>query len=120
VTDDRNRKLRPEVVAGLEARGPDTVRILLAIAPPSVASKMDGLHATDDQGILRADAELWLRRKDARRAAILAQKEADQAASQARRDAAAWWFNWATILLGLIAAAGAIVAAWEGRATIGW
>jgi hypothetical protein len=105
MTAATDRKLPPEVIAGLEARGPDAVRNLLGPATaPAAGSQVPGLEASDGKWIIRADAELWLQQKRAAKAAALAQKEAAAARRETIR----------SVALSAISAVAAIVAAWEG------
>jgi hypothetical protein len=91
-----DRQLGPEVVAGLEARGPEGVRILLGPAPPAAHTPLAGLYTSDSKSIIRSDAELWLKQKEA---------------EGARRDTIRFLV---VVVLSGISAVAAIVAAWEG------
>ena len=75
MTDDR--KLRDDVVAGLEARGVEGVRLAIITSRAGPRDQRSGHWPDGSQqpGIhCSGDAELWLRRKDAEREAILAER----------------------------------------------
>ena len=103
------RLLSPEVEAGLEERGLEAVRIVLATAPPKPDALVPGLRASGDLAwVSRADAEFWVRRKDEEREEARARENA----AAARREASRFWWNFIITCVGTVAAIMAAVEGW--------
>ena len=103
------RLLTSEVEQGLEERGLEAVRALLAMAPPGPGSLVPGLQGSGVSAwISRSDAEFWVQRKDEERAATQARENA----TAARRDASRFWWNLVISCVGTIAAIMAAVEGW--------